>query len=90
MERFPKHCTVDVTVNGAVSEAFAWGLELIEGRDWKFLFVPCLVVIILSIVFGVAWACLKNDVSGGFAVSGTTLTLLTCFIGAVEVAWDNS
>lgn len=40
LERFPKHCTVNVTVGGTQGDAFAWGLELVEGRDWKFLFVP--------------------------------------------------
>ena len=88
--RFPKHCAVNVTIDHETGEAFAWGIELVEGRAWEFLCVVGLFVIGSSMTFGVVWARVMTDVSGGFTVAAYMLGLLACLVGTVQVVIDNT
>lgn len=88
LERFPKHCAKELAQGNSRDDVVGWGLELVEGRDWKFLFVPLLMILVLSTTFGVAWAHFMNDISGGFTVASYMVTAFTLVLGTIEVVWD--
>jgi hypothetical protein len=89
-ERFPKYRSQDVLSKGGGDDIFGWGIELVEGRYWKWLFVPLSLLLFLSTAFGAAWAYYKNDISGGFAVASYMIAAATLLIGTIEVAWDHT
>lgn len=87
-DRFPKHISEGVTIDNARGEAYAWGIELTEERAWWFLGVAGLVVVVASLVTGVAWACLKQDVQGGLAIAAYMPTTLACLYATLQVVLD--
>jgi hypothetical protein len=89
IERFPKHDALDVLRSGRTNEAYAWGIELIEARNWKFLWVTVSIIMLASLAAGIFWSCIRKDVSGGFTIAAYMNTLLTVRLGAAEAMWDN-
>ncbi|KAF2767369.1 hypothetical protein EJ03DRAFT_376220 [Teratosphaeria nubilosa] len=88
-ERFPKHCAQNLAFSQAGEDVLGWGLELVEGRYWKFLFVPLMLVLAFSIAFGIVRYYLKGDILGGFTVAGYMVAAFAAMLGAVEVVWDH-
>jgi len=89
-DRFPKHITAALRNQAAGGDAYAYGIELTEERAWWFLGIAGLVIIVASLIAGVTWACLKNDVQGGLAIAAYMPTTLACLYATLQVALDYS
>ncbi len=88
LKRFPKHVRDKVYVEDGNDEATAWGIELLEGRYWAYLWFIGLLAISCSMVFGVIWAKVMKDVSGGFTVAGYIVTAFACLVGSIQVSLE--
>jgi hypothetical protein len=78
-----------VTIDEENDEATAWGIELVEGRDWAYLWFVGLLAILCAMTFGVVWARIMNDLSGGFTVAGYIVTTLACLIGTIQISLES-
>jgi hypothetical protein len=88
LKRFPGYCQEQVRIEDDADEELAWGIELVEGRDWVYLWVIGFLILSFSIAFGIGWTMVRKDVSGGFTVAGTLMTTFTCLLGTIQVALE--
>lgn len=65
--------------------AIGWGLHLEEDWHWPTIYFYTLVIVVSSLVFGIAWSTIKNDIQGAFAVSGFVLTFGAMLLGYIAV-----
>ena len=65
-----------------------WGLHLVEGLDITRLWVLGFVGFMISIMFGIAWSMIKDDMQSGFAVAACMLTGLLFITGMVQAAYE--
>ena len=79
--RFPKKKRYQLQVlNGSQTQP-GWGINFVEGIYWQKIFAIGMVICLLSLVFGIAWAVKRDDVQGGFGVAAYVLTFLSCLVG---------
>jgi hypothetical protein len=65
-------------------EVTGWGIHFEEGWHWPTIWFILAVLVFFSLLFGVIWSVKRNDIQGGFAVSG--FVLASCgLIGGVIV-----
>ncbi|OCK79796.1 hypothetical protein K432DRAFT_382736 [Lepidopterella palustris CBS 459.81] len=88
LKRFPKHINGEVTIEDSKDETTAWGIELVEGRDWAYLWFIGLLTILCAMIFGVVWARVMKDVSGGFIVAGYVVAAFACLVGTIQVSLE--
>ena len=65
-----------------------WGLHFVEGLDHTKLWVTGFIGFMVSIMFGLAWSVLKDDMQSGFAVAACMLTGLLFTTGMVQAAYE--
>ena len=65
-----------------------WGLHFVEGLDVAKLWVLGFIGFIISIMFGIAWSMIKDDMQSGFAVAACMLTGLLFTTGMVQAAYE--
>ncbi len=65
-----------------------WGLQFVEGLDLTKLWVSGFIGFMISIMFGIAWSILKDDMQSGFAVAACMLTGLLFTTGMVQAAYE--
>ena len=65
-----------------------WGLQLVEGLDWTNLWILGIMGFLASIMFGIAWALVRNDIQGGFGVAACMLVGLSFTTGMVQAAHE--
>jgi hypothetical protein len=62
-----------------------WGLHFQEGWHWnEFCVVGLILLVVASIVFGIAWSILDHDVQGAFGISGYILAFAVFGSGAAQ------
>lgn len=88
IRRLPKHSTGDVRASEDTQEAFAWGIELVEGLDWAYFWIFGFVAIVASALFGIVWACKRGSIQDGFTVAAYMNAVVTFTAGAAQVAFD--
>jgi hypothetical protein len=64
--------------------SMGWGIDVITGLNQFKLFGLCFLGAFASIAFGLAWAIVKRDIQGGFAVAGFMLTLAVTATGSLR------
>lgn len=65
-----------------------WGLHFVEGLDVAKLWVCGFIGFVISIMFGIAWSMIKDDMQSGFAVAACMLTGLLFTTGMVQAAYE--
>ena len=65
-----------------------WGLHFVEGLDVMKLWVWGFIGFMMSIMFGIAWSMIKDDMQSGFAVAACMLTGLLFTTGMVQAAYE--
>ena len=65
-----------------------WGLHFVEGLDITKLWVLGFIGFVISIMFGIAWSIIKDDIQSGFAVAACMLTGLLLTTGMVQAAYE--
>jgi hypothetical protein len=81
-ERLPKKRGLKLRVGQRADVGIGWGIHLVEGflayKIWSF-FTSFFVVV--SLIFGIAWAARKGDVQGAFGIAAYISALSTMIIG---------
>ena len=88
LKRFPGYCQDQVRMSEDVDEELAWGVELVEGRDWVYLWLIGFLISSFGIAFGVGWSVVRKDISGGFTVAGAVMTTISCFVGTIQITLE--
>ena len=65
-----------------------WGLHFVEGLDVAKLWICGFIGFMTSIMFGIAWSMIKDDIQSGFAVAACMLTGLFFTTGMVQAAYE--
>ncbi len=84
LTRFPKKTREQLQVPKCGEAQAGWGIHYVEGLNWQKVYAARMVVCLLSLVFGLAWSILRNDVQGGFGVSAYMLGFLACTVGLLQ------
>ena len=88
LKRFPGHLYPDVTVDNDSDEGIAWGVELVEGREWAFLWIISFLVMSCSVAFGVVYTVVMRDVQGGFTVAGFIVAFGASLVGTLQITME--
>ena len=87
--RFPGFKHGGIQLGQDQVDATAWGLELLEGKEWGLLWVIGLLITVVSIVVGVTYTIVKGDIQGGFTVASFIAILSGCSYGSLLYLLDN-
>lgn len=90
VRRFPGYLHEDVDIAADRDEEIAWGIELVEGQNWAYLWVVGFLIAVCSIIFGVVWSVVMKDVQGGFTVAAYIASTGACLAGTVQVALEST
>ena len=63
-----------------------WGVYFAEGFNWPKFWVFGSVILSLSVLFGVCWSTLMQDIQGGFGVTACMMVAVTFTTGVVQAA----
>jgi hypothetical protein len=61
-----------------------WGLDLMTGSNEMKLFGLGFIGSVVSSVFGIVWACFKNDIQSGSTVAGFILTSFIFTLASIK------
>lgn len=89
LRRFPGYKSRTISIDDDKDTRIAWGIELVEGQDWGFLWVLGFLITASSMIFGIAWTLVMKDIQGGFTVAGYIVALETTLVGTVQFAIEN-
>lgn len=63
--RIPKKLDSELQICPIKRYGHGWGLELVDGLNWKKVWVVGFIGLVLSCAFGILWSVLRHDVQGG-------------------------
>ena len=86
LNKVPKKVRERLQVCPQRGTGLGWGVHFIEGLHWVKLWMLGLSGLIASVLFGVCWSILRDDVQGGFGVSACMMMGLTFTTGVVQAA----
>ncbi|KAL8910556.1 MAG: hypothetical protein Q9171_004138 [Xanthocarpia ochracea] len=90
LRRFPGYKSHTVSIDDDKDTRIAWGIELVEGQDWGFLWVLGFLITASSMIFGIAWTLVMKDIQGGFTVAGYIIALEITLVGTVQFAIEKA
>jgi hypothetical protein len=64
-----------------VEMKLGWGVHFEVDWHWPTLYFIFAILVLFSLVFGIVWSICKQDIQGGFAISGFALTLGSLILG---------
>lgn len=90
MRHLPGHKLDKIPFRTAEEQKYVSVIQLaeFEQRDWLFLSIPGLVIILTSTVFGIVWAILKNDAQIGFTIAMFTVTAGIALLVSIHVCLE--
>jgi hypothetical protein len=62
-------------------EAVGWGLHFREGWHWRTVYGLVVLLVVLSLVFGILWSVARSNIQEGFAISGYLATVGSLWLG---------
>ena len=87
--RAPKKRKEKLTICSQEGISTGWGLHFVE--SWAMLHVWILILLMFgigSLIFGVCWAVLKQDVQGAFGVAAWMTTLVGIGVGVLQAEYE--
>lgn len=63
-----------------------WGMQFVEGANWLKVFACGLIAFSVSLIFGIIWAILRDDVKGGVGIAGVVLSFGLFTVGTIQAA----
>jgi hypothetical protein len=86
LQCIPKRKTAELEPCQIKGWSTGWGLDLTTGVNELKLFGLGFVGSLASAVFGIAWACIRNDIQSGFTVAGLILTYFVFTVASFKSA----
>lgn len=84
LARFPKRKNERLHIKSGNVTELGWGIHFEEGLHWKKIWVVGTAISTASVIFGICWSALRDDIQGGFGVSGFTMAVLAFGIGTMQ------
>jgi hypothetical protein len=88
--RFPGYKENPMDFGDHEHEKYVWGIQMVEDGAVKYLFVPVLLSIIASMIFGITYSAVMNNTEGGFTVAAYMLSALLAGFGVIQFLLENS
>lgn len=88
LDKIPKNFQERLLVSPQKVTGLGWGIHFVEGLHWMKLWILGLTGLLASVVFGVLWSTLKNDVQGGFGIAACLMVGLTFTTGILQAALE--
>lgn len=82
--RIPKKLDSELQICPIKRYGHGWGLELVDGLNWKKVWVVGFIGLVLSCAFGILWSVLRHDVQGGWAITACMMMIIPFFTGALH------
>ena len=60
-----------------------WGLHIEEDWHWPAIYCCFGVIVLFSLVFGIVWSVVNNDLQGAWAISGYAVSVGVMFIAYI-------
>lgn len=87
LERIPKKLRGQLKLSPLQAPGLlGWGVYFAEGFNWPKFWVFGSVILSLSVLFGVCWSTLRQDIQGGFGVTACMMVAVTFTTGVVQAA----
>lgn len=86
--RIPKKLDSELKICPIKRYSDGWGLELVDGLNWKKIWMVGFIGLVLSCTFGILWSVLRDDVQGGWAVTASTIMIIPFSTGALHSIYD--
>lgn len=86
LDKVPKKLRERLAVCPQRGTGLGWGIHFVEGLHWTKLWILGFIGLLVSVGFGIAWACVRNDVQGGFGIAACMMVGLTFTTGIVQAA----
>lgn len=87
MGRLPKKLRESM-FNNTEQDPTGWGVHILESPDYYVVFMIVFAGLLASGLFAVLWACLRQDIQGGFAVGGYIATVQGALMAAYFAKWS--
>lgn len=88
LDKVPKKLRERLGVCPQRGTGLGWGIHFVEGLHWIKLWILGFIGLLMSIAFGIAWACVRTDVQGGFGIAACMMVGLTFTTGVVQAALE--
>ncbi|KAF7507687.1 hypothetical protein GJ744_010240 [Endocarpon pusillum] len=85
LTRFPKRVKERLKLGGT-DVPVGWGIEFVEGVHWNKVWCFGFAIVLISLVMGIVWSCVKRDVQSGFGIAGFMMAFLTFMVGMLQAA----
>lgn len=70
------------------NENQGWGLCFIEGMSWWRFCLFGLAIVLTSMMFGIVWTVVQDDIQGGFGVASYMLGVQVLALGALQMVYE--
>ena len=89
LERIPKKVREQLRLSPHQAPGLlGWGVYFAEGFNWPKFWVFGSVLLSLSVLFGLCWSTLRQDIQGGFGITACMMVAVTFTTGVVQAAVD--
>lgn len=91
LERIPKKIREQLKLSPHQAPGLpGWRVYFGEGFNWPKFWVFGSVILSLSVLFGVCWSTLRQDIQGGFGVTACMMVAVTFTTGVVQAAVEQT
>ena len=87
MNRLPKKFRESIFAQTAQNPV-GWGIHILESVNYVLVFIIVFAGLIVSGLFAILWASLRQDVQGGFAIGAYIATVQAALMAAYFAKWS--
>ncbi|KAL8853324.1 MAG: hypothetical protein Q9221_001800 [Calogaya cf. arnoldii] len=88
MDKIPKKLREKLRLCPNQGTRLGWGIYFVEGLNWLMIWILGSTGLVLSILFGVIWTLLKDDMQGGFGVAACMMMSFGFTVGILQTAFE--
>ncbi|KAL8984667.1 MAG: hypothetical protein Q9205_001429 [Flavoplaca limonia] len=87
VDKIPKKLREKLRLYSNQGTRLGWGICFDEGLNWFMVWVLGSIGLLLSMVFGLLWTCLRDDMQGGFGVAACMMMTFVFTAGILQTAF---
>lgn len=87
VDKIPKKLRERLRLCSNQGTRLGWGICFDEGLNWFMVWLLGSIGLLLSMVFGLLWTCLKDDMQGGFGVAACMMMTFVFTAGILQTAF---
>ena len=86
LDKIPKKLRERLRLCPSRGTGLGWGIHFVEGLNWVKVWAFGSAGLLLSVLFGLVWSVLRDDVQGGFGVTACMMLVFTFTISLIQAA----